>query len=224
MTPSCVAVVRRKETCCCIRTSVDRTVKMFMNSLGNRPIFSVSLLLVVLFAVTTLLQHAGAETSTSASLCSDEFDRCFVGETECSECYHAEWQYSDEYKACIDRIEFDPFADDSCPYKSEVACCLDLVSPNDCLGNQDFVAYKLCIGNALNRYVSTAVECTNISCIDGRGGGAVGVADANSGVTDENSGEADESSGAGTSYPSAKPTSVLVLVFIAAAPSLQSVL
>jgi len=177
-------------------------MKVSTNALNNRLASSRSLLLLgVFFAATTLPQHAGATT------CSDEFSLCYYAEnsfgfTECAECSDAEELFPSEYEECTFNIAVDLAVDDPCTYYSEVACCLDLVSPNDCLGNEHFVAYEVCqIQN----------ECgTAISCADGRGSGAVGVAD--------------ENSGAGTSFPSAKFMPVLILAFITAAPFVDGVL
>ncbi|CAN0220273.1 unnamed protein product [Ectocarpus sp. 12 AP-2014] len=203
---------------------------------------------VLLATTSILLQHAGATSSLTSSVCSDESLACYF-DSECEECATDYLGYVDEFMECTTNFESDDW--DICDFYSRLACCQDSYSANDCMGNSAFVEYYLCQAN----YASSrgeGGECSTLTCNSGSGGGVVidddavsnddatvtddgGVGNYNGTTTDDgivandddnldSSANIGGNSGAGSSSPSAMLTYALGLAFLSAAPFLDVLL
>lgn len=108
-------------------------------------------LLLLLATAAISLHHGAATTSSTTSLsCGVEFQNC-LEDTECDECNAPE--NFDAYIDCMNAAE----EATSCALYSTSRCCRDAASDYDCLGNDIFVAYHLCMINLLE-------ECTALDC------------------------------------------------------------
>ena len=88
--------------------------------------------------------NASATSSTRLDVCVDEYSECFDDDL-CFDCLHALVYDEGLYVECLDT--FDEDLGDVCDSGLVItACCMDLVSPNDCLGNDLFVGYFQCDG------------------------------------------------------------------------------
>jgi len=155
------------------------------------------LLLFFLVNATNAL-HSEAVSPYSAKLegpqCVSEARNCAVG-TECLECISPTTQEKlDAFLDCVAGMSTARSSPFSCASRSVPACCLDAVSANDCLGNDFFVAYKLCSvsGSIFGDITIAGVEveqCQAFDCsaADDSGEGLVGDAD---GGADEREGGA----------------------------------
>ncbi|CAM9744068.1 unnamed protein product [Ectocarpus sp. 4 AP-2014] len=124
---------------------------------------------VLLATASILLQHAGATSSLTSSVCSDEGLACYF-DSECDECIREYSDNMDEFAECVSNFESDDW--DMCDYYSRFACCQDYYSANDCMGNSIFVEYYVCLAN----YASSrgdGGECSTLACNFGSGGGVV---------------------------------------------------
>lgn len=102
----------------------------------------------------------------SSVACGAEFNACLEDEV-CVDCVTAiaDEGPQDQFNKCIETL---PSTGDICEILSAAPCCTDEASPRDCLGNEPFVAYYVCI---INEGASGVGErCTSLAC-DGLGGG-----------------------------------------------------
>lgn len=124
---------------------------------------------VLLATASILLQHAGATSSLTSSVCSDESLACSF-DSECGECLTDYYGYLDEVVECATYFESDDW--DMCNAYSRVACCQDSYSANDCMGNSFFVEYYICLANYALSF-GEGGECSTLTCNFGSGGGVV---------------------------------------------------
>ncbi|CAM9222144.1 unnamed protein product [Ectocarpus fasciculatus] len=78
--------------------------------------------------------------------------------------------YMDEYLECTQNFEYDVFG--TCDTYSGIACCRDLYSANDCMGNSAFVGYYDCLNSYFSTELGGSGECS-LTCNYGSGGGVV---------------------------------------------------
>lgn len=159
-------------------------------------------LLLLVATAAIALQHGAATTSSStpfASLdCGPEVRTC-VEDTVCGECATAV-----DTDAYLDCQTTGIVSSSLCADLSKGTCCLDAASPHDCLGNDLFVAYHLCLINVvidgLGEEECTALDCSDVDVggvTDGTddGGDTTGYDD----DTDDGADDGGDTAGAGAS-------------------------
>lgn len=123
-------------------------------------------LLLFLSTATMVLRHVGATTSTRDSC---DWQAC-ADDPVCLEC-HSDFEYDECATNLLADYSSTLYSDD-CAYWSVYPCCHDEVSANDCLGNEAFTEYWLCVMSDLSYSVDGG--CTAITCGDFGGGGGGG--------------------------------------------------
>lgn len=123
----------------------------------------------VLLIATTLLQHAGATSSSTSAMCTDEVSAC-TNDSGCGECHTGYHDYMDEWQECT--VYFEGDGDRQCGNYAAIACCMDLYSATDCMGNSAFLGFYTCMANDWSTRYGGAGECS-MTCNYGSAGGVV---------------------------------------------------
>lgn len=136
------------------------------------------LLLATTTTTTVMLQLVdGATTASSATtstttseesdvprLCGNEYTACSANDT-CTACLNAIDEYETEIDECGGTLDFTSLATSSwaaCDEFDAFACCVDEVSDEECLGDDNFVQYWLCI-EAANGCGVLEISCEGLN-------------------------------------------------------------